>query len=127
MKGRPKKPLILIIDNEPLIRRLLKKGLEQYGFEVHAAAHGAAALALAARMRFDLVLLDLAMSESSPTQTILGLQSAQPDMPILLMTTGAPDSLIEEGLAFGALGPLVKPFPIEGLKARIAGLLSTAT
>jgi DNA-binding response OmpR family regulator len=124
MRSGPERPLILVIDDEPGIRHFITRGLESHGLAVHAAAERTSALDLAAKGRYALVLLDLQMPGLSLSQTIIGLQATQPGITILLMTGGAPNSLIAEGLGLGALGPLAKPFRLEELKDRIVGLLN---
>jgi DNA-binding response OmpR family regulator len=117
------KQIILVIDDNPRILRTLERCLKARGFGVHTAAERPAALDLAAKRRHDLVLLDIQMPGLSLRQTILGLQAAQRGIIVLLMTGGAPDSLIAEGTSLGAREPVLKPFGMDELVARIRALL----
>ncbi len=115
-------PTILVVDDDPRITALLRRGLEYEGFEVAAARDGAQGLALAQAGRPDLVILDVMMPGLDGFEVCRRLRASS-DVPILMLT--ARDEVADRvaGLELGADDYLVKPFAFEELIARVRALL----
>lgn len=113
---------ILVVDDEPTITEFLRMGLEFEGFEVHTVASGTDALAAAARLHPDLVILDIMLPGLGGIEVCRRLR-AQGDVSIILLT--ARDSLDDrvEGLDSGADDYLAKPFRLKELLARVRAAL----
>lgn len=115
---------ILVVDDDPKILSMLKRGLVLEGYEVEAAASGQEALRLANQSNPDLVVLDVMLPDPGPN----GLEIARSlrqngPLPILMLTAKdtVPDRV--KGLEAGADDYLVKPFAFDELAARIKALL----
>ncbi len=106
------KPLILTIEDQPDIRRLIRMTLEFKGFNVIEADDGAQGLALARSRRPDLILLDVMMPGLSGLSVarMLADDGALRQIPaVMLSALGAPSD-VDAGLATGVRAYLVKPF-----------------
>ncbi len=119
--------LILVVDDEPANRALLRKILGHHGYDVVEAEDGADALVAVERHRPDLVVLDVMMPRLDGIEVCQRLRS-QPrhaGLPILLLTAlDRPDDRAR-GLESGANDFLSKPFDELELAARIRSLLRT--
>ena len=86
------KPLILIIDDEPEIREIVKTKLEASGFETKEASQGAEGIKLAQEFKPDIILLDVVMPEMDGVEALLKLKSNQDTKDIkIFMFTGKGD------------------------------------
>ena len=116
---------ILLVEDEPLIRRILAEELAEAGFEVREAETGeqAAALIAAAPTSFTVLVTDIHMPGSLDGIELARLLRAQrPDIPIIY-TTGRPDTLDSTG-HLGARNVLIaKPFAPSYLLAVVHRLL----
>ncbi len=115
---------LLLVDDDPKILSMLKRGLLQEGYEVETAATGQEALRLARQSQPDLVVLDVMLPEPGPDGLAISrsLRQSGP-LPILMLTAKdtVPDRIL--GLEAGADDYLVKPFAFGELLARIKALL----
>jgi DNA-binding response OmpR family regulator len=119
---------ILIIDDEPLILRSIRRVLEREGFEVSEASGGHQGLELVTQESPDLVVLDIVMPEMSGQEVCRRLR-ADPftaRLPIIFLTAQGRSEQIAQGLDAGADDYLVKPFDVIELPARIRALLRRA-
>ena len=108
---------ILVADDHLIIRQGLRLILEtQDGFEmVGEAADGAEALRLCAELKPDVVLMDLRMPGMDGLTAIERLQSGQPEIAVVILTTFNEDDLMMRGLRLGAKGYLLKDTDRETL------------
>lgn len=107
-------PIVLLVDNEPLIRVVLAEVLRQNGFDVRTAGSGTEAVELAHLVPPALVLVDVQMPGLSGWDTLDRLRQERPSLPVLMMS-GA--DFYEEALARGATGFISKPYrPIDVLR-----------
>jgi len=113
---------ILIADDEPDILDAVAYALEAEGYEVERVADGEAALQLAQRQEFDLVLLDVLMPGLSGTEVCRRLR-VDSIVPIVMLT--AKDAEVDRvlGLEVGADDYITKPFSIAELVGRVHAIL----
>jgi len=113
---------VLVIEDDPDLRRVLKQGLGDEGFSVRLAHTGAEALTLAEDERPDLVILDIGLPDSDGRDICQALRSQGIDSPVLFLT--ASDAASDRLLGFGAGGDdyLTKPFEFGELVARLQAL-----
>lgn len=117
---------ILVVDDDPDIRRLVGAYLQDDGFTVLEAADGEAAVRLEAAAHPDLVVLDLMLPGLSGMDVLRAIR-AQGDCPVVLLT--ARDDVTDKvlGLELGADDYITKPFHPRELIARIKSILRRAT
>ena len=113
---------LLVVDDDPPVRRMLERSLVAEGFTVDIAADGGAALVAAERRAYDVVILDVAMPGLSGIDVCSRMRAKGTTSAILMLT--ARDAISDRvlGLEAGADDYLVKPFAIEELVARIHAL-----
>jgi DNA-binding response OmpR family regulator len=114
---------ILVIDDDPAITSLLKRGLSYEGYAVDIAGTGEAGLALARERVPDLVILDIMMPGINGLEVLRRLRAADDRLPVLMLT--AKDAPADQvlGLEAGADDYVVKPFTFEVLLARVRALM----
>ena len=114
---------ILVIDDDPAVTSLLKRGLSYEGFAVDTATSGAEGLAMARERPSDLVILDVMMPGLGGFEVLQRLRAADEQLPVLMLTArDAPTDQVQ-GLESGADDYVVKPFTFDVLLARIHALL----
>jgi two-component system response regulator MprA len=120
-------PHILVVDDEPAVRRALERALRLENYEVELAADGREALDALADQPADAVILDVMMPGVDGLEVCRRLRAAGDRTPVLMLT--ARDSIDDrvEGLDVGADDYLVKPFALRELQARVRALLRRAT
>ena len=112
---------VLIADDDPQLVRALRITLAAHGYEVVAAADGAAAITLAAQTNPDLVLLDLGMPRLDGIEVIEALRGwTQAPIIVISGRVGSADKV--EALDAGADDYVTKPFQIDELLARLRAL-----
>src|ERR1700686_1623673 len=116
---------ILVVDDEPQLRRALRSTLSALGFVVADAETGEIALEKVREEHFDLVLLDINMPGLSGLETCRAIR-ARSDVGILMLTVRdrAEDKI--EALDAGADGYVTKPFDVNELLARVRATLRRA-
>jgi DNA-binding response OmpR family regulator len=114
---------VLVVDDEPGVRRALERGLRAEGMQVVTAADGPSALRAALTGSFDAVLLDIMLPGLSGYRVLERLRAAGVGTPVLLVS--AKDGEIDQadGLDLGADGYLVKPFSFVVLVAQLRAVL----
>jgi two-component system, OmpR family, response regulator MprA len=113
---------VLVVDDDPPLRRMLTRTLTAEGYDVTVAADGGAALLEAERAAPDVIVLDVAMPALDGLAVCRRLRSKGLPTPILMLTArdAVPDRVA--GLEAGADDYLVKPFAIQELIARLRAL-----
>jgi two-component system, OmpR family, KDP operon response regulator KdpE len=109
---------VLVVDDEPQILRALRINLRVRQYEVHTAATGAEALAVAAAHPPDLVILDLGLPDMDGVEVIGGLRGWT-TAPIIVLSGRADSADKVEALDAGADDYVTKPFGVEELLARM--------
>lgn len=114
---------ILIIEDEPALRRGLKDNFESEGYEVRTAHNGEAGLEAMLREPPDLLLLDLMLPKVNGYEICRAARSRQLEFPIVMLTARGQEDDIVRGLELGADDYVTKPFGIRELLARVKALL----
>jgi two-component system response regulator MprA len=114
---------VLVVDDEPAVRRALERALKLDSYEVDLAADGEEALDAMASNPADAVILDVAMPRLDGLEVCRRMRAAGDRTPILMLT--ARDAIDDrvKGLDVGADDYLVKPFALRELQARLRALL----
>lgn len=113
---------VLLVDDDPKIRDLLRLYIEREGHRTLAAADGEMAVASALRAKPDLVVLDVMLPGLDGFEAARRIRE-ESDVPILLLTARSGDSDKVVGLDLGADDYVVKPFSPRELMARVRALL----
>ena len=125
MSATPK-PLVLLIDDEPQIRRLLNVTLEANGYRTLAAAGGQEGIALAAQHQPALVILDLGLPDVSGQETLRRLREWS-GVPVIVLSVQDDEVGKIAALDAGADDYVTKPFNTGELLARLRAALRRAT
>lgn len=117
---------ILVVDDEPHIRRVLSAILGNQGFEVDTACDGAEGLDSLRANTTDLVILDLMMPGASGLEILSVIRASEQhaSTPVIILTAKGQDTDREAALAGGADDFMTKPFSPKKLVARIHEILA---
>jgi two-component system KDP operon response regulator KdpE len=113
-----RRAVILVVDDEPAIRRLLRTSLTGQGYDVVEAEDAAAALSAAEREKPDLVILDLGLPDQPGIEVIRGLRQRS-TLPIIVLSVRDDERGKVDALDGGADDYVTKPFGVDELVARI--------
>jgi two-component system KDP operon response regulator KdpE len=113
---------VLVIDDEPPIRKLLRMGLATQGYQVIDAPNARKALELMAQ-KPDLVILDLGLPDMQGMDLLRSLRDQNEAVPIVVLSSRADETAKVQALDFGADDYVTKPFGINELLARIRAAL----
>ena len=116
---------ILVVDDEPQITRVLRRGLTSHRYDVRVAADGEAALELFQDWSPDLVITDLSMPNMSGLELCRRLR-ARSDVPVIVLSVKGEERTKVEALDAGADDYVTKPFGIAELLARVRATLRRA-
>ena len=118
---------ILIIEDEPRVASFIKEGLEEKSYETEVAYDGLSGEKAAKEPGIDLVILDLVIPGKNGIEVCKSIKSANPDLPVLMLTALGTTADKVSGFDAGADDYLVKPFDFPELLARIKSLLKRKT
>jgi two-component system KDP operon response regulator KdpE len=113
---------VLVIDDEPPIRKLLRMGLATQGYQVTDAANAKAALELM-DAKPDLIILDLGLPDMQGLDLLRALRAKSESVPIVVLSSRADEGAKVHALDLGADDFVTKPFGINELLARIRAAL----
>jgi DNA-binding response OmpR family regulator len=114
---------ILLVEDDPAIRRGLSDALEFAGYEVFVCADGAGAVELATRHSPHLVLLDVVLPRGDGFDILAELRRARPQQAVIMLTARGAEEDRLRGLRGGADDYVVKPFSAAELVARVEAVL----
>jgi two-component system KDP operon response regulator KdpE len=113
---------ILVVDDEPPIRKLLRMGLTTQDYEVLEAPSGKVALGLLAK-KPDLILLDLGLPDIAGLELLRMLRARNEAVPIVVLSSRGDETGKVQALDFGADDYVTKPFGMDELLARLRAAL----
>jgi two-component system KDP operon response regulator KdpE len=116
-------PRVLVVDDEPPIRRLLRASFGAQGYHVAEAADGAAALAALKAEATDLVVLDLGLPGMDGFAVIEALRGQGSAVPIVVLSSRDDEAGKVRALDLGADDYVTKPFGVDELMARVRAAL----
>jgi len=120
---------ILVVDDDPVIQKLLIVNFEMEGYRVMTASDGIEGLALVASDRPDLVLVDVMMPRMDGLEVVRQLRAdaGTATIPVILLSAKAQSIDISAGIDAGADDYVTKPFDPLELLDKVAGLVGPAT
>jgi two-component system KDP operon response regulator KdpE len=110
---------VLVVDDEPAIRRFLRAGLSSQGYVVTELDIGLPAVDIARRKGTDLVVLDLGLPDLDGIEVIRRIRAAGSAIPIIVLSSRDDEAAKVDALDLGADDYVTKPFGIDELLARI--------
>ena len=113
---------ILVVDDEPPIRKLLRLGLNAHGYDVHEAANGKSALDMLAK-KPDLVILDLGLADIDGLALLKAIRQRHDSLPIIVLSSRGDEAGEVAALDRGADDYVTKPFGMDELLARVRAAL----
>jgi two-component system KDP operon response regulator KdpE len=113
---------ILVVDDEPPIRKLLRMGLSTQGYEVLEAPNGKTALELLAQSP-DLIVLDLGLPDIQGLELLRTMRARNESVPIVVLSSRGDEAGKVQALDLGADDYLTKPFGMDELLARMRAAL----
>jgi PAS domain S-box-containing protein len=118
--------LVLLVEDESLLRHVGRKMLEKLGFSVVEAENGVSGVEAFKEhgSEIALVILDLVMPEMDGAEAFAELKKIDPDVAVLISSGFTDDEVVEELLANGAVGFVEKPFDLNSLREAVAAALS---
>jgi DNA-binding response OmpR family regulator len=114
---------ILIIDDEPNLRRSLGLILQRAGYNINTASNAAEALQLLQAGAYDLAFLDIKLPDQNGIQLLPQIKALYPEMPILILTAHATLESAIEAVRLGARDYLLKPIDPESILKRVEDIL----
>jgi two-component system OmpR family response regulator len=114
---------VLVVEDEPKMAALLRRGLREEGLVADIAANGEQALAHAALPAYDVIVLDVMLPDLDGLEVCRRLRSRRVRTPVLMLTARQTVQSRVAGLDAGADDYLLKPFSFEELLARLRALI----
>lgn len=110
---------LLVVDDEPVVRRLIRKLLQQAGYGVIEAADGDDALELIRREHPVLVLLDIHMPRLDGIATLDAILEIDPKVGVIMVTGDGQETRAKMAMDRGACDYLAKPFDADSLRTSV--------
>jgi two-component system response regulator HydG len=114
-----RKGKILVVDDEPSQRKMLKANLSLDGYEVFEADDGTDAISRVSDEFYDLILMDNRMSQMDGIEALKEIKKISPGIPIIIITAHASVETAVEALQAGAHNYLIKPLDIDELRIKV--------
>jgi CheY-like chemotaxis protein len=114
---------ILVVEDEPVVRQLVRELLERDGYDVHTAASPAEALELWPSCDADLVISDVVMPGMSGSQLVARLRETRPDVRVLYTSGYNDDAVVRSGVMTAEAAFLQKPFDGASLARKVREVL----
>ena len=120
------RPLVLVVDDDRMIRELNRLNLEHHGYEVDEAENGAVAVEKALTRRPDVVLLDVQMPEMDGWETLERLRAIDDlaGVPVVMLTALGSEANEEKARSLGVTSFVGKPVPVDDLARVLARALA---
>ena len=113
------KPRILVVDDEPSMREMLRIVLRRDGYDVTIAENGREALGVLERERVDLLLSDIRMADLSGVDVLRAARQMNRDIIAFMMTAYASTETAVEAMRLGAVDYFTKPFSMDELRLKV--------
>ncbi|WP_027191445.1 sigma-54-dependent transcriptional regulator [Fundidesulfovibrio putealis] len=110
------KPILLVVDDDPGHRTMLRTVLKDWGYGVEEAENGEKAVELVRGTPFDLILMDVRMAGMSGIDALKEIKVYNPAIPVLIMTAYSNVETAIEALKSGAYDYLIKPLDLDVLR-----------
>lgn len=121
-------PRVLIVEDDPMLRRYLEEALRECGYEIFSAGNGEEAARHLQSHQVDVVLTDVLMPEQYGVRLVAELKRHQPHLPVVAMSGRGRTDLSIDSLslvkALGADATLEKPFALTDLERTMAFVLA---
>ena len=115
---------ILVVDDDAVIRTVLKSAVVNSGSDAYEAGGGDQALEMLQGNEFDVVLTDISMPGTNGIDVLRAVKSKYPNCPVVLVTSEPSIDNVGKMIALGATDYVVKPFTIDGIKLILAKALA---
>ena len=115
---------ILIVDDDPQIRRLCRTALEETGYVVREAGNGKEALAAIEGKSFDLIVLDLSMPDMDGFEFLKVVRGDSPKLKIIVISGFLGGKMLKAARLFGGTATLAKPFSPDALISTVGKVLA---
>jgi two-component system response regulator PilR (NtrC family) len=119
------RPKILVVDDEPSMREMLRIVLRRDGYDVTVAANGKQALDILQRERVDLLLSDIRMPDLSGVEVLRAAKETNRDLVAFMMTAYASTDSAVEAMRLGAVDYFTKPFSMDEMRLKVRQHLET--
>jgi two-component system KDP operon response regulator KdpE len=113
---------VLVVDDEPPIRKLLRMGLSAHGYQILEAPNGKAALDMLSQAP-DLIILDLGLPDTLGHDLLRTIRARSESVPIVVLSSRGDEAGKVQALDFGADDYVTKPFGMDELLARMRAAL----
>jgi two-component system response regulator AtoC len=117
---------VLVVDDEPHMRRVLEIMLQKAGHSVYAAGNGREALEILQSNPVDLVITDMRMPEMNGIELLIRLREYGSEVPVIVITAHGSIESAVEAMKYGASDYILRPFDIDALELAIARVLNEA-
>ena len=117
---------VLVVDDEPHMRRVLEIMLQKAGHSVYAAGNGREALEILRSKPVDLVITDMRMPEMNGIELLIRLREDGSEIPVIVITAHGSIESAVEAMKYGASDYILRPFDIDALELAIARVLNEA-
>ena len=114
---------VLVIDDEPPIRKLLRVGLSAHGYQIMEASSGKMALQLLSEQTPDLIVLDLGLPDMQGHELLRTIRARNDSVPIVVLSSRDDEAGKVQALDYGADDYVTKPFGMDELLARMRAAL----
>lgn len=126
MNTKAKLARVMVVDDDALMREVLKALLRDEGFEVAGEARdGQSALTLIERTQPEIVCLDVNMPGLSGIDVLKSIRQKYPDIRVVMITGDSSMGTVREAVGFGAMGYIIKPFKAGRVSASLRAALKT--
>ena len=126
--GRRRLAIILLVDDDPLVRRTLTLALERIGHQVVAAENGLEGARRARTGGIELAIVDIHMPDMDGLELLAQLRATTPALPVIMMSGGDQTrdlALLQDAKLLGATAALAKPFSLDELYTLITTAMAS--
>jgi DNA-binding NtrC family response regulator len=117
-------PTILIVDDDPQIRKFCRITLEAFGYSAREAGDGREALVIVGSSVVDLILLDLCMPDMDGLECLKALRAESPQLKVITMSGFMHGVLLPAARHLGGTATLAKPFSPDALLSLVGRVLA---